>query len=280
MTGNVIGVFILGVFAGWLAEWLFVTFVMAKPQAASAPTTADKDDSEKKPDHASAVSSNNPSTMEKEIAAQSQPNVAKEQSVDDDGVSTSSSTVEKETTAQSKSGVEKEKITDSNASEPTKAVEKDTDTSTNVSAKTSDDSVSESNSKATTTVVKEEQQTLALDSENDAQVKAETEKVQAKVAAEESEKAEEKTAKTTEPEQQDDFMRLKGIGPKLAESIKKTKISRYDELSAFTGEELIAKLEASGAVIVNRPAFNHIPKQAALAAKGDWEALEALKKSI
>lgn len=78
----------------------------------------------------------------------------------------------------------------------------------------------------------------------------------------------------------DDLMKLKGIGPKLAESLKTIKINRYKELADFTGDELIAKLERTGAIIVNRPMFTHIPKQAALAEKGDWDALDSLKKSI
>jgi small subunit ribosomal protein S2 len=143
MTGSIVGVFILGILAGWLAEWLFITFVMEKK-------------------------STNPTTKPKSVT-----------------------TTEAETVSQLQS--------------------------------------------------------------------------QAQVAAN---------------VKQDDFIKLKGIGPKLSASIKAININRYDELASFSGEALLEKLEASGAVIVNRPAFVHIPQQAALAAKGDWDALEVLKKSI
>ena len=154
MTGSIVGVFILGILAGWLAEWLFITFVMDKKQINSVET---------------------------EKTSQTQ--------------------------IQSPSVVEKEKKT-----------------------------------------VMENPQVQAVESDNDVK--------------------------------QDDFMQLKGIGPKLSASIKSININRYDELAALSGEELLEKLEASGAIVVNRPAFVHIPKQAALAAKGDWDALAILKISI
>ncbi|HHL18208.1 MAG TPA: hypothetical protein ENJ33_00575 [Thiothrix sp.] len=159
MTGNIVGVFILGILAGWLAEWLFITFVMDKKQINSVET---------------------------EKASQTQ--------------------------IQSPSVVEKEKIA------------------------------------ATKKTVMENPQVQAVELDNDVK--------------------------------QDDFMQLKGIGPKLSASIKSININRYDELAALSGEELLEKLEASGAIVVNRPAFVHIPKQAALAAKGDWDALAILKMSI
>jgi len=150
MTGSIVGVFILGILAGWLAEWLFITFVMDKKQTESVAKFA-----------------------------------------------TTTSTTKKEVVTESPS-----------------------------------------------------QKKTAVESTRHNDIK------------------------------QDDFMQLKGIGPKLAASIKAIDINRYDELAAFTGEALLEKLEVSGAVIVNRPAFVHIPKQAALAAKGDWDALAILKKSI
>lgn len=188
MTGNIVGVFILGVLAGWLVEWLFITFIMAKPKPQAMPMAADSNDHSDAHDNDVLLATKTTMNME----------------VDE---------VEKESPAQPETAK----------------------TTNEINVKNID--VNEVG--VSDIVVKEEQST-----------------------------------------QYDDFMRLKGIGPKLAASIKETEINRYDELAVFTGKELIAKLEASGAIIVNRPAFSHIPKQAALAAKGDWEGLETLKKSI
>jgi small subunit ribosomal protein S2 len=170
MTGSIVGVFILGILAGWLAEWLFITFVMDKKQINSVIK---------------------PSATSTKKSSQTQ--------------------------TQSPPVVEKEEIA----------------------------------------VTKE----------------AFIENPQRQVV-----KSDESNNKTDI--KQDDFMQLKGIGPKLSASIKSININRFDELAAFSGEELLEKLEASGAVVVNRPAFVHIPKQAALAAKGDWDALAILKTSI
>ena len=158
MTVNIVGVFVLGMFAGWLVEWLFITFIMNKSQKTSV---AEADNNSV----AHAVIPSNTATTEK-----------------------------------------------------------------------------------TERVDEEKQQADVVE--------------ESKVTV------------------HDDFLLLKGIGPKLAASIKEVNITRYEELAAFTGEELIEKLETSGAIIVNRPAFIHIPKQAALAAKEDWDGLETLKKSI
>ncbi len=168
MTGSIVSVFILGILAGWLAEWLFITFVMDKKQRNSVTK---------------------PATTSTEKASQTQ--------------------------IQSPPVVEKEEIA------------------------------------ATKKTVMENPQVQAVESDE-----------------------------LNNDVKQDDFMQLKGIGPKLSASIKSININRYDELAAFSGEELLEKLEASGAIIVNRPAFVHIPKQAALAAKEDWDALAILKMSI
>ena len=71
----------------------------------------------------------------------------------------------------------------------------------------------------------------------------------------------------------DDLKKIEGIGPKISEILNQNGISTFAELAAMTPDAIKEILTEAG------PQFNRAdpgtwPDQAALAAKGDWEALQ------
>ena len=82
----------------------------------------------------------------------------------------------------------------------------------------------------------------------------------------------------SKPASEDDLRKIEGIGPKIEAALKAAGIRTFADLAAKTPEELQAVLDAAGFARISNP--ETWPEQAALAAKGDWEALAALQKNL
>lgn len=85
-------------------------------------------------------------------------------------------------------------------------------------------------------------------------------------------------AAQVEASAQDDLTRIEGIGPKLQEVLYGAGIATYAALAAKSADEITAMVKAGGF----KSPFNagSWPQQAALAAKGDWDALKALQDQL
>ncbi len=94
----------------------------------------------------------------------------------------------------------------------------------------------------------------------------------------EQEPAEEEEAE--EPSAPDDLKRIEGIGPKLASVLEKAGISTFAQLADAEVARLEQILEQADPRLLRLANANTWPEQAALAAAGDWEALEALQKEL
>ncbi len=98
------------------------------------------------------------------------------------------------------------------------------------------------------------------------EIKAKTE-VKPKVAEKPKTIAKTKESTKKASTKKDNFTTFKGVGPKLASSLSDAGIQSFSQLKDYTGDELIAKLEKSGAKITNKQIVADLPKQAELAAK-------------
>lgn len=77
----------------------------------------------------------------------------------------------------------------------------------------------------------------------------------------------------------DDLTRIEGIGKKIASLLNKENINTYKDLAKCTIKKLQLILDAAGSKFnVHDPAT--WPKQAKLAAKGDWEALKKWQEEL
>lgn len=81
---------------------------------------------------------------------------------------------------------------------------------------------------------------------------------------------------TTEP---DDLTKLAGIGPKVAQKLNSMGISTYDDLANTDLDELLTNLGLAG-IRINKAASQTWTKQALLAAKQDWQGIEAIKAQL
>jgi predicted flap endonuclease-1-like 5' DNA nuclease len=80
-----------------------------------------------------------------------------------------------------------------------------------------------------------------------------------------------------EPSKMDDFRRLEGIGPKVNALLHESGIRTYGDLAESNEDRLRGILRSANLYMMNPESW---PAQAGLAAKGDWEALEALKEQL
>ncbi len=80
------------------------------------------------------------------------------------------------------------------------------------------------------------------------------------------------------PVQPDDLTRIEGIGPKLEGILNQAGIDTYKELATLTPEAL--KDLVRSAHFTSPVDTTTWPRQAALAASGDWEALAALQAQL
>jgi predicted flap endonuclease-1-like 5' DNA nuclease len=103
------------------------------------------------------------------------------------------------------------------------------------------------------------------------------------VEAEAEEVADEIELETKAPEppaKPDDLKRIEGIGPKLSSVLQEAGIMTYAQLAAATPDELEQILEAADPRLLRLADPAAWSEQAALAATGEWEALEALKGTL
>jgi predicted flap endonuclease-1-like 5' DNA nuclease len=76
----------------------------------------------------------------------------------------------------------------------------------------------------------------------------------------------------------DDLKRVEGIGPKMESILNAAGIMTFAQLAAKSADELRAILTEGGARAINDPTT--WSQQAALAARGDWSALELLQDQL
>lgn len=76
----------------------------------------------------------------------------------------------------------------------------------------------------------------------------------------------------------DDLTRIEGIGPKMAQALIDAGIATYVQLSQTDEAQIKAAIEASGLRFA--PSVPTWPKQAALAARGDWDGLAAYQDQL
>ena len=83
-----------------------------------------------------------------------------------------------------------------------------------------------------------------------------------------------------EPPAGDDLKRIEGIGPKLASVLAEAGILTFDTLADTDVSRLEQILEEADPRLLRLAKPDTWPEQAALAAAGDWEALEALQNEL
>ena len=79
------------------------------------------------------------------------------------------------------------------------------------------------------------------------------------------------------PVMEDDLSKIEGIGPKIAATLQAAGIRTYAQVAAQTPEAL-KQILVDGGVRIGYP--ETWPEQATLAARGDWDALEALQSTL
>ncbi len=77
------------------------------------------------------------------------------------------------------------------------------------------------------------------------------------------------------PEVRDDFRKLKGIGPKTADTLKSAGILTFEQIGLMKTETFMEMLSDLGLPTRNAAFWQD---QARLAAAGDWKELEKLQK--
>ena len=88
-----------------------------------------------------------------------------------------------------------------------------------------------------------------------------------------------KTKAATPKTTPDDLVKIEGIGPKINELMKAAGITTFAKL-ASTSVERLKEILAAGGSRVKQWDPTTWPEQAALAAKGDWEAFNKLTKEL
>ncbi len=81
------------------------------------------------------------------------------------------------------------------------------------------------------------------------------------------------------PAEPDDLKIIEGIGPKVSAALIEMGITTFAQVAQADPEELEKRLKAAGVRIISGAPATW-PEQAALAAKGDWEGLEALQEQL
>lgn len=76
----------------------------------------------------------------------------------------------------------------------------------------------------------------------------------------------------------DDFTKIEGVGPKIADALRKAGITSYSQLGATDANRLRSILEKSGMRVLHDPTT--WPKQAQLAAAGKWDELQTLQDEL
>lgn len=100
------------------------------------------------------------------------------------------------------------------------------------------------------------------------------------VAAAEAPEAEDEVAESQEVAAADDLKRIEGIGPRIAQVLQEagiTTFARLAEMEAAQIEEVLAETDPRLARLARTATW---PEQAALAAEGQWDVLEALQGDL
>lgn len=92
-------------------------------------------------------------------------------------------------------------------------------------------------------------------------------------------KAPAKKKKAAKADGADDLTKIEGIGPKIAELMRMAGITTFAEMAATDADKLQDVLREAGSRY-NRHDATTWPKQAGLAASGDWDALKALQDEL
>ena len=77
----------------------------------------------------------------------------------------------------------------------------------------------------------------------------------------------------------DDLVKIEGVGPKIARLLNAAGIHSYSDLAKAKVKDLEKVLEEGGSSF-NMAEPESWPKQAGLAAKGDWDALQRLQDEL
>lgn len=77
---------------------------------------------------------------------------------------------------------------------------------------------------------------------------------------------------------QDDLQVIEGIGPKMDSALRAAGITTFEKLAQATEAEIKAAIEAAGLRFA--PSAPTWPKQAALAARGDWDGLDKYQSEL
>jgi predicted flap endonuclease-1-like 5' DNA nuclease len=82
------------------------------------------------------------------------------------------------------------------------------------------------------------------------------------------------------PAELDDLKRIEGIGPKLSSVLQEAGVMTFAQLAAASPDQLEQILEAADPRLLRLADPASWPEQAALAATGEWEALDALQGTL
>lgn len=251
------GAFILGVLAGWLAEWLFFTFwVKGKDTNSSSDCESLKLELSSKNDEVA--------SLKAELNKVSSANSSAETIAD---VVKSATTKTSSTKVASSSKTEVKKTAPAKPAPITQAVEDKSATKTNEPKKAA---------------VKKPAVKKATPKKEAPKKKVATKK--APVKKEPAKKAAVKNApvkKAAKTKKGDDLTKLSGIGPRMASNLDELGISSFKDLAAMDDDILRDMLEASGARLNNnKEAMDSWNEQATLADKGDFAGLKKLQDEL
>lgn len=104
--------------------------------------------------------------------------------------------------------------------------------------------------------------------------------VEAEAEEEPATEVQPKTKAPKPPSEPDDLKRIEGIGPKFSSVLQEAGILTYAQLAAASPDELEQILEAADPRLLRLADPVAWREQAALAATGEWEALEALQGKL
>jgi predicted flap endonuclease-1-like 5' DNA nuclease len=82
------------------------------------------------------------------------------------------------------------------------------------------------------------------------------------------------------PPKPDNLTRIEGIGPKISSVLQEAGITTFAQLADTTPDQIEQILEEADPRLQRLAKPETWPEQAALAASGEWEALEALQKGF
>jgi predicted flap endonuclease-1-like 5' DNA nuclease len=278
------GLFIIGVLAGWVAEWLFFTFFMkGKTDSSGGANTsalqAELDSKNKEikvlqakiadsgatgsPKASSTATSTTASSAIKTATATASKTKTATQTAAKKATSAAKAKPSASKPAVKKAAVSKKTSTTAKTSTPKAATKKATSTQSKKASKKPEKKTS---TKATTS--KKAPATKAKTAPKKTTAKAKTKTKTAKAT----------TAKKTTG---DDFTKLSGIGPSMAATLNELGIDTYRKLADMDDDILRDMLEASGARLNNnKEAMDSWNEQALLAEKGDFEGLKKLQAEL